>query len=111
MVAGLAVPPLAGADRHRLRGLRPDPAGGGRIGKPCIVLRWGGYVETMVENLTAVFIEVPEADHVRRALGQLDARDWDADRIVEHAARFHEDVFVENLRDFVKAQLEKHPRS
>ena len=81
------------------------------FGKPCIVLRWGGFVETMVENLTAVFIEVPEPDHVRRALEQLDAREWDADRIIEHAARYHEDVFVENIRDLVKAQLEKHDRA
>jgi len=80
------------------------------FGKPCIVLRWGGFVETMIENLTAVFIEVPEGEHVRRALEQLDARDWDADRIIEHAARYHEDVFVENIRDLVKAQLEKRDR-
>ena len=81
------------------------------FGKPCIVLRWGGFVETMIENLTAVFIEVPEVEHVRRALEQLDARDWDADRIIEHAARYHEDVFVENIRDLVKAQLERHDRA
>lgn len=80
------------------------------FGKPSIVLRWGGYVETMVENLTALFIEVPEAAHVRRALEQLDAREWDVDRIVEHAARYHEDVFVENLRELVKSQLAKGDR-
>ena len=79
------------------------------FGKPCIVLRWGGYVETMIENLTAVFIEVPEAEHVRRALEQLDAREWDAERIIEHAARYHEDVFIENIREVVKTMLEKHP--
>jgi glycosyltransferase involved in cell wall biosynthesis len=78
------------------------------FGKPCIVLRWGGYVETMVENLTAVFIEVPEAEHVRRALEQLDAREWDAERIIEHAARYHEDVFIENIRELVKPLLERH---
>jgi hypothetical protein len=61
----------------------------------------------MVENLTAVFIEMPEAEHVRRGLEQLDAREWDADRIVEHAARYHEDVFVENLRELVKSQLDE----
>jgi glycosyltransferase involved in cell wall biosynthesis len=80
------------------------------FGKPSIVLRWGGYVETMVENLTAVFVEAPEAAHVRQALEQLDAREWDTDRIVEHAARFHEDVFVENIRELVKGQLAKHDR-
>lgn len=81
------------------------------FGKPCIVLRWGGFVETMVENLTAVFVEVPEAEHVRRALAQLDAREWETDRIVEHAARYQEDVFVENIRDLVKVQLEKRDRA
>jgi hypothetical protein len=53
---------------------------------------------------------VPKAEHVRRALEQLDAREWDVDRIVEHAARYHEDVFVENIRELVKAQLEAHDR-
>ena len=80
------------------------------FGKPSIVLRWGGYVETMVENLTAVFIEAPRAEHVRQALEQLDAREWDPERIVEHSVRFHEDVFVENLRELVKSQLEKQRR-
>jgi glycosyltransferase involved in cell wall biosynthesis len=76
------------------------------FGKPCIVLRWGGYVETMVENVTAVFVEVPEAEHVRRGLQRLDAREWDPDRIIEHAARYHEDVFVQNLRELVKSRLD-----
>ena len=58
-----------------------------------------------------MFIEVPEAEHVRRALEQLDARDWDADRIIEHAARYHEDVFIENIRELVKAQLDQRDRS
>ncbi len=77
------------------------------FGKPCIVLRWGGYVETMVENLTALFIDAPEAGQVRTALEQLDAREWDADRIIEHAARYHEDVFIENMRELVKARLDE----
>jgi glycosyltransferase involved in cell wall biosynthesis len=81
------------------------------FGKPSIVLRWGGFVETMVENLTSVFVDVPEADHVRHALEQLDARQWDAQRITEHAARYHEDVFVENIRELVKTQLEQHDRA
>lgn len=78
------------------------------FGKPSIVLRWGGFVETMIENLTAVFIDIPEFEHVRHALEQLDAREWDSERIIEHAARYHEDVFVENIRELVKAQLEQH---
>jgi hypothetical protein len=58
-----------------------------------------------------VFIEVPEGEHVRRALEQLDAREWDAERIIEHAARYHEDVFVENIREYVKTLLERQDPS
>lgn len=81
------------------------------FGRPSIVLRWGGFVETMVENVTAVFIEVPDAGHVRRALEQLDAREWNAERIMERAARYDEDVFIENIRELVKAQLEQSASS
>jgi glycosyltransferase involved in cell wall biosynthesis len=75
------------------------------FGKPSIVLRWGGFVETMVENETAVFVDVHDAEHLREAFAQVDAHPWDADRITEHAARYHEDVFVESIREIVKGHL------
>ena len=81
------------------------------FGRPSILLRWGGYLESMVENVTSVFIDVPEAQHVRSALEELDTREWDAARIIEHAARYHEDVFIENIRELVKAQLDRHDRT
>ena len=80
------------------------------FGKPCIVLRWGGYVETMVEDLTAVFIEKPEAEHVRRGLERLDAQEWDPERILEHAALYHEDVFIEEIRALVTSRLDQRDR-
>lgn len=76
------------------------------FGKPSIVLRWGGYIETMVENVTALFIEEPTPDHVRDALTRLDTHTWDPERIKEHAERYSEDVFVEAIRALVKEQLE-----
>lgn len=77
------------------------------FGKPSVLLRWGGYLETMIEDVTAVFVEAPEPEQVRSALARLDAIQWDPQRIIEHAGRYHEDLFVERLRDVVKLQLEK----
>lgn len=74
------------------------------FGKPSVVLRWGGFLETQVENVTAVFVDQPTPEALRDALAVVDAREWDAERIVEHAARFGEDVFVQVLRDVVKRQ-------
>jgi glycosyltransferase involved in cell wall biosynthesis len=75
------------------------------FGKPSIVLRWGGFLETQVENVTAVFVDQPTPAAVRDALAVVDARTWDAERIAEHAARYSEDVFVESLREIVKRRL------
>jgi glycosyltransferase involved in cell wall biosynthesis len=75
------------------------------FGKPCIVLRWGGFVETMVEDVTAVFIDVPDAAHVREALVRLDARTWDPEPIIAHAAKYHESVFIETMRKLVAEHL------
>lgn len=73
------------------------------FGKPSIVLRWGGFIETMVEGVTAVFVESPHAEDIRAALGQVDAHEWDAEMIREHADRYSEGVFIEAIRDIVKA--------
>jgi hypothetical protein len=59
----------------------------------------------MVENVTAVFVDVPDAEHLGEAFAQVDAHPWDAGRIAEHAARYHEDVFIEAIRELVKTKL------
>jgi len=75
------------------------------FGKPCIVLRWGGFVETMVEGVTAVFVDFPDAAHVREALVRLDARAWDPEPIIAHAAKYHESVFIDTMRKLVAEHL------
>lgn len=75
------------------------------FGKPSLVLRWGGFLETMVENVTAVFIEAPTAADLRDGLGAVDGLPWDNSRIVEHAERYAEDLYIERIRAIVKAHL------
>ena len=92
---------------HEDFGLTPLEAAS--FGKPSIVLRWGGYMETMVEHVTALFVEEPSAAHLRDALAQLDVHEWDVERIKEHADRYNEEVFVEAIRELVKAHLDGTP--
>jgi len=79
------------------------------FGKPSIVLRWGGFLETQIENVTAVFIDRPTPEHLRDALQVIDGRAWDAERIREHAERYSEEVFVQAIRDVVKRTLGSLP--
>lgn len=81
-------------------GLTPIEAAA--TGTPCLVLRWGGYLDTMVEDVTATFVDEPTAAAVREGLARFEARDWDADRIREHAEAFTEEVFTARLTEIVK---------
>lgn len=71
------------------------------FGKPSVVLRWGGFLETQVEDVTAVFVDQPTPAAVREALARIDARSWDAAAIRAHADRYGEDLFVEHLGKLV----------
>ncbi len=75
------------------------------FGKPSVLLRWGGFVETMVEDVTAVFVDEPTAQGVRGGLAALDDREWDPELIKQHADHYREDVFIEQIRKVVLAQL------
>ena len=73
------------------------------FGRPSVVLRWGGFLETQVEGVTAVFVDQPTPEAVRAGLAEMDAADWDADAIRAHADRYGEEVFIEALREAVAA--------
>jgi len=73
------------------------------FGKPSVVLRWGGFLDTVVEGTTGVFFDEPTAASVAVAVEALAARAWDADAIARHAATFAQERFVARLRDAVSA--------
>ncbi|MET3960891.1 glycosyltransferase involved in cell wall biosynthesis [Marmoricola sp. OAE513] len=81
-------------------GLTPIEAAA--TGTPCIVLRWGGYLDTMVEDLTAVFVDEPSPTALRDGIARFEARTWDPEAIKEHAEAFTEEVFTARLTEIVK---------
>jgi glycosyltransferase involved in cell wall biosynthesis len=83
-------------------GLTPIEAAA--TGTPCIVLRWGGYLDTMVEDVTATFIEAPTAAELRDGIARFESRSWDSEEIRAHAGGFTEAVFISTLTDLVKRQ-------
>ncbi len=73
------------------------------FGKPSVVLRWGGFLETQVEGVTAVFVDEPTPAAVREGIARADATVWDVDAIRAHADRYGEEVFLASLRRAVHA--------
>ncbi|MDH6181689.1 glycosyltransferase involved in cell wall biosynthesis [Microbacteriaceae bacterium SG_E_30_P1] len=72
------------------------------FGKPSAVLRWGGFLDTVVENSTGVFFDTPTSTQIRGALDRLEARPWDACTIQSSAARFTEATFAGELHGQVE---------
>lgn len=89
---------LVSASREDL-GLTPLEAAS--AGKPAAVLRWGGFLDTVVEGETGVFFAQPAPGEIATAVRTLVGRDWNAAAIEAHAGRFTQRAFAERLRALV----------
>ena len=80
-------------------GLTPIEAAA--FGKSAAVLRWGGFLDTVVEAETGTFFDAPAPAQVRSAVRRLQAFGLDSNAIRAHAARYSEDRFIRRLRELV----------
>lgn len=87
------------AASHEDFGLTPLEAAA--FGKPSAVLRWGGFLDTVVEGETGIFFSAPEPVLIRQAVEALDRHDWAPERLRAQAERFSEERFVAALQQVV----------
>ena len=66
-------------------------------GRPAVVLRWGGFLDTVVEGTTGMFFDRPAADSIAEALDRFEACRFDPDKLRAHAERFTEQRYAESL--------------
>lgn len=81
------------------------------FGKPSVVLRWGGFLETQAEGVSAVFVESPTSEALLASLAELDRHDWDPAAIRKHADQFGEEVFIAGLQRLVADALTRRSSS
>ncbi|MDS1114681.1 glycosyltransferase [Gordonia westfalica] len=77
------------------------PLEGGMRGKPCAVLRWGGFLDTIAEGVNGVFFDAPDPASIRAAVAEIATRDWDAEQIKAHVAHFGEETFIKEIKNLV----------
>ncbi|WP_066585050.1 glycosyltransferase [Cellulomonas timonensis] len=75
------------------------------FGRPAVVLRDGGYLDTVVEQVTGEFFDAPEPDQVARAVERALRRPWSAGALRDHADAFAAPRFVARLRAVVEEEL------
>jgi glycosyltransferase involved in cell wall biosynthesis len=85
------------------QGLIPLEAAG--FGKPAAALRWGGFLDTVVEGETGLFFDEPEAADIARAVRALSTHHWRPEAIAAHAELYSEDRFIDRLHEIVEEEL------
>ena len=68
-------------------------------GVPTVALRAGGYLDTIVEGVSGVFVDEPTVEAVAGGVEQVLGRKWDSEAMREHVTRYSEDAFARVIRD------------
>lgn len=82
-------------------GLTPIEAAA--YGKPSIVLRWGGFLDTIREDETGVYFGEPEPSAIAAAVRKSRGMSWDAELIRTHTELFSEEHFARRLIQEIEA--------
>jgi glycosyltransferase involved in cell wall biosynthesis len=77
------------------------PIEGGAFGKPAVVLRFGGFLDTIEDRVNGIFFEQPTPEDVAGGVEAVSALEWDETRIREHCESFAPAAFIERLHAIV----------
>lgn len=78
------------------------PVEGHVFGTPTIALNYGGYLETCVENLNAVFMDGITVSSANQAIERLEKTNWNKERIAESSEKFSVSEFGIKLNDIIQ---------
>jgi glycosyltransferase involved in cell wall biosynthesis len=76
-------------------GLTPVEAAS--FGRPTAALRWGGFLDTIVDGSTGVFFDHPRPGLIAEAVGRMAQTKWDERVLRDHADRFSAARFAERM--------------
>lgn len=81
-------------------------------GKPVLVHRSGGHLETIIENEDGIFFDEPTVDCLSEKLIEFDklikAKTFDHEKIRAHAQKFSADRFRAEFENFVREKWEEY---
>jgi glycosyltransferase involved in cell wall biosynthesis len=70
-------------------------------GRPEIAYRGGGALETVVEGVTGLFFDQPDAESLIEAIEDFESRIWHQPMLRKHAEKFDRRVFAFRVLQFL----------
>jgi glycosyltransferase involved in cell wall biosynthesis len=80
-------------------GLTPVEAAA--FGAPTAALRWGGFLDTIVDGETGTFFDRPTPERIAAAVDRLAEESWSTDALTAHAGRFAPEHFLARVAKVV----------
>ncbi|MCC4908093.1 glycosyltransferase [Microbacterium sp. cx-59] len=77
------------------------PIEGATHGKPAVVLRWGGFLDTIRENETGTYFDAPTPESIKDGIERSRRIDWQEPTIRAHADSFTEEHFARRLKEAI----------
>jgi len=74
-------------------------------GRPVVAYRKGGALETVVENVTGLFFDEPDAGALWQAVEECSKRPWDPAALRRNAERFRVERFIDGLDESIRKCL------
>ncbi|MBM6399144.1 glycosyltransferase [Phycicoccus sp. MQZ13P-5] len=81
------------------------------FGVPTVSLGAGGYLDTVVDGLTGLFVEAPEVGAFRAGIAEATGRSWDTAAVLAQADAFGEERFGERIREAVSSLRPRQVRT
>jgi glycosyltransferase involved in cell wall biosynthesis len=75
------------------------------FGRPSVVLRSGGFLDTVVEGRTGTFFDTLAVDQVAQAMKMTAKQTWDEGELQAHAEKFSEASFKRRIRQVVAEEV------
>ncbi len=81
-------------------GLTPVEAAA--FGAPSAALRWGGFLDTIIDGSTGFFFDEPAPDLIAAAVDQLEQGTWSRATLIEHAEQFRPERFASRMAGVIE---------
>lgn len=72
-------------------------------GTPVIAFRGGGFLETVIEGKTGIFVDDTDVESIAKAIKLFEKTKWDKETIQKNANRFDSSIFVNKIRTLINA--------
>lgn len=73
------------------------------LGTPVVALGEGGVRDSVIDRQTGIFFDAPNVQSLRRALDEVEGRDWDRTAMRDHARNFSRAQFDQKFKEALVA--------